>query len=110
MLEILRSWCSHALDCVPSLPLITGEQSLFVVGGMPKMFPTVTIMKNLIECALFQGLGDFDNFFFYSSSSSSLSARDCYSASPPAIITYEQQSPNQIPFDINISTICRKGG
>lgn len=64
LLEILRSWCSHALDCVPSLPLITGEQSLFVVGGMPKMFPTVTIMKNLIECALFQGLGDFDNFFF----------------------------------------------
>lgn len=63
LLEILRSWCSHALDCVPSLPLITGEQSLFVVGGMPKMFPTVTIMKNLIECVLFQGLGDFDNFF-----------------------------------------------
>lgn len=61
MLEILRSWLSHALDCVPSLPLITGEQSLFVVGGMPKMFPTVTIMKNLIECVLFQGLGDFDH-------------------------------------------------
>lgn len=64
MLEILRSWLSHALDCVPLLPLITGEQSLFVVGGMPKMFPTVTIMKNLIECVLFQGLGDFDHFFF----------------------------------------------
>lgn len=62
LLEILRSWLSHALDCVPSLPLITGEQSLFVVGGMPKMFPTVTIMKNLIECVLFQGLGDFDHF------------------------------------------------
>lgn len=62
MLEILRSWLSHELDCVPSLPLITGEQSLFVVGGMPKMFPTVTIMKNLIECVLFQGLGDFDHF------------------------------------------------
>lgn len=62
MLEILRSWLSHALDCVPSLPLITGEQSLFVVGGMPKMLPTVTIMKNLIECVLFQELGDFDHF------------------------------------------------
>ena len=49
MLEILRSWLSHALDCVPSLPLITGEQSLFVVGGMPKMLPTLTIMRNLIE-------------------------------------------------------------
>ena len=58
----LKSWLSHALDCVPSLPLITGEQSLFVVGGMPKMLPTVTIMKNLIECVLFQGLGDFDHF------------------------------------------------
>lgn len=59
LLEILHSWLSHALDCVPSLPLITGEQSLFVVGGMPKMLPTVTIMKNLIECVLFRGLGDF---------------------------------------------------
>lgn len=62
-LKILRSWLSHALDCVPSMPLITGEQRLFVVGGMPKMLPTVTIMKNLIECVLFQGLGDFDHFF-----------------------------------------------
>lgn len=62
-LKILRSWRSHALDCVPSPPLLTAEQSLFVVGGMPKMFPTVTIMKNLIECVLFQGLGDFDHFF-----------------------------------------------
>lgn len=82
MPEILRSWLSHALDCVPLLPLITGEQSLFVVGGMPKMLPTVTIMKNLIECVLFQGFGDFDLFFF-----PLLSALDCYSASPPAIIT-----------------------
>lgn len=27
------------------------------------MLPTVTIMKNLIEYVLFQGLGDFDHFF-----------------------------------------------
>lgn len=56
---------SHALDCVPSLPLITREQSLFVVGGMLKMFPTVTIMKHLIECVLFQGFGDFDHFLSF---------------------------------------------
>lgn len=107
LLEILRSWCSHALDCVPSLPLITGEQSLFVVGGMPQMFPTVTIMKNLIECVLFQGLSDFDHFF------------PCFFFKCPRLLfgfptsnnnPYEQSSPNQIPFDINISTVCWKGG
>lgn len=28
---------------------------MFVMGGKPKTLPTVTIMKNLIECLLFQG-------------------------------------------------------
>jgi len=27
------------------------------------MLPTVTIMKNLIECVLFQGFDDFDHLF-----------------------------------------------
>lgn len=97
LLEILRSWLSHALDCVPSLPLITREQSLFVVGGMPKMLPTVTIMKNLIECVLFQGLGDFDHFFY------NVGLLFCSPTSN------NNHLPNQIPFDINISFVIRAG-
>lgn len=69
---------------------------MFVVGGMPKMLPTVTIMKNLIECVLFQGLGDFDHFFFFLKC---LRLLFCFPA------RNNNQSPNQIPFDINISFV-----
>lgn len=99
-LEILLSWLSHALDCVPSLALITGEQRLFVVGGMLEMLPTVTIMKNLIECVLFQGPGDFNHFF----KKRDLTMLFCSPASD------NNQSPNQIPRAINIVFFIPGGG
>lgn len=61
------------------------------------MLPTVTIIKHLIECVLLQGLGDFDHFF------KCLGLLFCFPA------RNNNQSPNQIPFDINISFVLIAG-
>ena len=55
--EILRSERSHALDRVPlTCSPNRRTKPCLLWGGMSKMLPTVTIMRDMMEHLLFQGL------------------------------------------------------